>query len=407
MKILYIHNNYKGDNSGEEHAAEGLVRLLEQHGHTVEWYRRSSSELSGSKLKEIKALFSGIWNPFAVRAVKKKLKTFQPDIVQVQNLYPLISPAIIPAIKKAGIPLVMRCPNYRLFCAGGLFLDKQGTVCEVCTSGFRELYGITNNCEKSFFKSSGYALRNFAARRIWGLYTRVDNYIVQSEFQKKKFIANGIDGSKISILPGLTPELSNLSNSSNGTRDIPIYRDSGNYVSFVGRVSVEKGIEEFLAAARTLPEIPFAVVGKLESELEYLKQKSPENVLWTGYLKGQDLDNFYASSRMIVVPGKWYEGFPNVITRAMKHAKPVITSRLGAMASIIDHEENGLLVEPGNAGDLAKSIEYLYNQPELCRKLGENGRKKAEEQYSSELIYKKLMEVYESVKRPPNPLLGA
>lgn len=397
MKILYIHNNYKGDNSGEEHAAEGIVKLLEEHGHTVEWYRRSSSELSGSKLKEIKALFSGIWNPFAVRAVKKKLKTFQPDIVQIQNLYPLISPAIIPVIKRAGIPLVMRCPNYRLFCAVGLFLNKQGAVCEVCTSGFRELYGITNNCEKSLAKSSGYALRNFAARRIWGLYTRVDKYIVQSEFQKKKFIDNGIDGSKIEILPGLTPEISNFSNPSN----------LGNYISFVGRVSMEKGIEEFIQAARTLPTFPFAVVGKLESELEYLKQKSPENVLWTGYLKGQDLDNFYADSRIIVVPGKWYEGFPNVITRAMKHAKPVITSKLGAMASIIDHEENGLLVEPGDASGLAESIQYLYNQPELCRKLGENGRKKAEEQYSSELIYKKLMEVYESVlPLPLNPLKG-
>ena len=400
MKILYIHNNYKGDNSGEEHAAEGIVKLLQEHGHTVEWYRRSSSELSGSRLKEIKALFSGIWNPFAVRAVKKKLRSFQPDIVQIQNLYPLISPAIIPAIKEAGIPLVMRCPNYRLFCAGGLFLNKQGTVCEVCTSGFRELYGVTNNCEKSYFKSIGYALRNFAARRIWGLYTRVDTYIVQSEFQKKKFIDNGIDGSKIDILPGLTPEISK-------SQDTKNQLGTNNYISFVGRVSMEKGIEEFIQAARALPTLPFAVVGKLENELEYLKQKSPENVLWTGFLKGQDLDNFYADSRIIVVPGKWYEGFPNVITRAMKHAKPVITSRLGAMASIIDHEQNGLLVEPGDASGLAESIQYLYNQPELCCKLGENGRKKAEEQYSSDQIYQKLIEVYEGMKRPPNPQMGA
>lgn len=385
MKILYIHNNYANNNSGEEHAAEGIVSLLKANGHEVDWYRRSSADLT-SPIKKISSFFTGIWNPAAVKALKKKLDEFQPDIVQVQNLYPLISPAILKTIKKRGIPIVMRCPNYRLFCPNGLHLDNKGKVCEKCLSGGRELNCILKNCEKKAFKSWGYAIRNFTARIIWGILKYPDNYIVQSKFQKAKFIKNGIPGHKITIVPGLTPDIRQNGN-----------LKSQNLVSFVGRVSLEKGIEEFIEAAKHLPEISFAVAGSVSPSLSYLREKSPANIIWTGYLKGQKLDDLYQQSQIIIIPGKWYEGFPNVITRAMKHGKPVITSKLGAMASIIDHEVNGLLVEPGSSTELGKAIQKLHQDPQTCLQYGMKGKQKAEENYSSEKIYTILNQTYNSL----------
>jgi glycosyltransferase involved in cell wall biosynthesis len=209
---------------------------------------------------------------------------------------------------------------------------------------------------------------------------------VQSEFQKDKFIKNGIPGHKITIVPGLTPEIRLNKNV-----------ESQNLVSFVGRVSMEKGIEEFIEAAKHLPAISFAVAGSLPPSLSDLKDNSPANIRWTGFLSGQKLDDLYQQSQIIVIPGKWYEGFPNVITRAMKHGKPVITSNLGAMASIIDHQKNGLLVEPGSATYLAKAIQDLYNNPERCKEYGIKGKQKAEEHYSSEKIYTILKQIYTSL----------
>ena len=385
MKILYIHNNYASNNSGEEHAAGSIAGLLIQKGHEVDWYRRSSDELN-AVTKKTMAFFTGIWNPVAVKQVTQKLKEFNPDIVQIQNLYPLISPAIIHAIKAKGIPLVMRCPNYRLFCPSGLHLNPKGEVCEKCLSPGKEIHCVLKNCENNVVKSTGYAIRNFTARTIWNIYTNVDIYIVQSQFQKNKFITNGIPEKKIKIIPGMTPEINTMTN-----------REPGEMVTYVGRVSREKGIMEFVEAASGLPLIPFAVAGKIDPALDYLKQKSPANLVWKGFLNKEELDNLYRKSRIIVVPGKWFEGFPNVITRAMKHGKPVITSKLGAMASIIDHEKNGLLVEPGNADALGQAIQNLYNAPDQCIRYGSNGRKKAEEEYSSEKIYKKLMGIYNSL----------
>lgn len=381
MRILFVHNDYMRP-SGEEHAIDALADLLEKNGHKVAWYRRSSTEMKGKPLKKLWAFFSGIYNPFAVWEIRKKLAVFRPDIVQIQNLYPFISPAVIRTIKREGIPIVMRCPNYRLFCPNGLHLDNRGEICEKCTKRGRELNCVKKNCEKDILKSLGYALRGFTARKIWDIHKTIDTYIVQTEFQKQKFVHNGIAPTKIKIVHGLTPKIKETKES-----------EIGDVVSFVGRVSPEKGIHEFLQAAQELPKIPFAVVGRIDDAYKYLKRESPRNVKWCGFLRGNSLYWAYQRSRIIVVPGKWYEGFPNVITRAMGHGKPVITGNIGAMASIVDHAKNGLLVEPGNGKALAKAIDQLYFNPGLCSVYGKNGEEKAK-MYSEDQIYSNLISIY-------------
>jgi glycosyltransferase involved in cell wall biosynthesis len=383
MRILFVHNNYASNNSGEEHASQGLADLLTQNAHTVSWYRKRSDVIENSFRMKVSAFFLGIYNPKAVRELKVKIQEFNPDVVQIQNLYPFISPAIIGMVKKMGIPLVMRCPNYRLFCPTGLHLDGQGNVCEICLSGAREFSCIRKNCENNNLKSTGYALRNYAARKFWGITSLVDAYIVQTAFQKDKFIANGIPSKKLFVVPGLTPSIPKITEN-----------PKANTVSFIGRVSEEKGIREFIKAARQLPNIPFKVIGSYAEEFKELKAASPENVIWTGFIKGKALDQSFSESRIVVVPGKWYEGFPNVITRAMKHAKPVITSNLGAMASIIDHQKNGLLVPPGDDVALMKAIKSLHANTSLCKAYGFAAQNKAEYLYTQEEVYKNLMSAY-------------
>ena len=389
MKILFVHNNYASNNSGEEHASQGLVDLLEHKGHEVFWYRKSSDIIGQSVSKKVSAFFSGIYNPTAIKELELKLEELQPDIVQIQNLYPFISPAVIKLIKKHKIPIVMRCPNYRLFCPTGLHLDGKGNVCEKCLSGVRELNCIVKNCENNNLKSLGYGIRNFAARKYWGILNNVNAYIIQTEFQKQKFISNGIPSEKLFVVPGLTPEIStNLKNT------------TPNMVSFIGRVSAEKGIKEFVEAASRLPEINFKVIGSYSKDYELLKAASSKNVEWTGFVGGEALDQLFIKSRIVVVPGKSYEGFPNVITRAMKHGRPVITSNIGAMASIIDHNENGLLVPPANAEALSEAIGQLFHDDEKCKLFGAAAKSKAEVLYTNDKVYQNLIEVYNYVLKP-------
>ncbi len=381
MKVLYVHNEYARP-SGEEHAAHELVALLREHGHVVGCFSRSSAEIADSLAGKVKALLAGVYNPFSARRLAHMLDDFEPDIVQVQNLYPLLSASIFAPMRERGIPVVMRCPNYRLFCPSGLSLAPSGNVCERCWGG-HELNCIRLNCLGSRSRSIGYAARNAFGRVSRMILDGVDMFITQSEFQKEKFIGQGIPEHKIGVLPGISPVI-NIANDGR----------IGEFVSFVGRVSAEKGIYEFIETARQNPGIPFKVAGNIDAKFD-MPSDMPANLEFVGFRKGDDLDRFYLDSRIIVVPSKWYEGFPNVITRGMLLCKPVVTTSIGAMQSIIDHGENGLLVAPGDAVALSAAIGRLYPDKETCRRMGERGYEKATASYSRRQIYDTLMQIYD------------
>ena len=276
----------------------------------------------------------------------------------------------------------MRCPNYRLFCPGGLCLDNDGHICEKCFGRGKEWWCIRKNCEKSLFKSVGYAARNAVARKSKAILDGVDVFIVQSAFQKEKFILQGIQGERIGILPGIAPVITE------SEEEVQI----GNWFTFVGRVSEEKGIYEFIEAAKHLPHLTFKVAGNLDGNFKK-PTDMPTNVEFTGFLKGRELDDLYRKSRAIVVPSKWYEGFPNVIVRGMLLKRPVITSDIGAMQSIIDNGVNGITVSPGDTRALKKAIEELSKDENKSIEYGLKGYEKASSLYSREQIYLSLQSI--------------
>jgi glycosyltransferase involved in cell wall biosynthesis len=58
----------------------------------------------------------------------------------------------------------------------------------------------------------------------------------------------------------------------------------------------------------------------------------------------------------------------------MAAGKPIIVSRVGGIARLIEHEENGLLVDPGDSQQIRAALERLIESPELCRRLGAAAR---------------------------------
>jgi len=380
MRVLMIHNEYARP-SGEEHASQAIADLLTRHGHEVHWHRRSSAEIAGSLAGQAKAFFTGVYNPSSRRRVARLLTEREYDVVQVQNLYPLLSPAILGPIRKAGLPLVMRCPNYRVFCPNGLHLVK-GRVCERCLGFGRELWCVLRNCEEGLFKSTGYAVRNAVARLSGMIRRNVNVFIVQSEFQKRKFAAQGIEPDRMVVIPGVTPR---------SAEDEP--PGTGRTISFVGRLSAEKGVVEFIEAARRLPDQPFAVAGDA-SGVQSLVDSAPANVHFAGFVSGADLETFYRQTKVFVCPSKWYEGFPNVITRAMVAGKPVVASGIGALPEIVDDGVTGWVFTPGDVDELVDRIGRLADDEPARGSMGAAGRAKAARLYSEDAVYAKLQETY-------------
>jgi len=95
------------------------------------------------------------------------------------------------------------------------------------------------------------------------------------------------------------------------------------------------------------------------------------------------------------MPSLWYEGFPMAIREAFACGKPVIASRLGALAELVEDGKTGLLFEPGNPQDLAEKIKWMFDHEDECIQMGKNARKVFEEKYTAERNFEILMRIYQ------------
>lgn len=384
MKILIIHNKY-GKFSGEEAVVETQIDLFKAQGHQVSTYLRSSEEFENLPLGKAKAFFSGIQNPIAIREVRALIQKDRPDVVHIHNLYPLISPAILPEIKKMGVPIVMTVHNYRLLCPNGLFFT-QGKVCEACTGKGKEINCLTKNCEGSGFKSLGYALRNYWARTQRYYLDQVDAFLCLTNFQKEKLVKNGFSSKKCFVVPNCY------------TKDVVDFNPSSydrTYVAYAGRFSKEKGIGLLLEVAKKLPEISFKLAGNHENG--YLDSfQIPENVQLCGMLDQKGLKQFYEKAKFFVLTSIWYEGFPMVLPEAMAYKLPIIAPDFAGFPEIVN-SQNGFLYKFGNVNHLAEIIEMLWVDQVKREKLGENGFEELQKKYTPTVYYSSINGIYDLI----------
>lgn len=384
MKILFVHNKY-GKLSGEERMVDSFIRLLKDNNHEVEFFSRDSSSLRNSPAGFLWATINSFYSRSTLKELETLLNRFKPDIVQVQNIYPLISPHIFRLIKKHKVPVVMRCANYRLFCPTGLML-RDNKICEKCATR-THLFGLVHNCENNIARSFVYAIRNEYARVFDLIHPYVDAYIVPSLFQKSKFSSWGVDPKKIHVLPNVLQPLEQTANSK---------FKLGDYVGYAGRISPEKGIQLILDSAKLLPHIPFKLAGHgLGSYVNTLD--FPDNVEYLGMLNGNDFTNFYQNCRFLVIPSQWYETFGLVALEALQHNKPVIASKIGALQETILDGENGFLFPHDDLNSFIEKINQLWKRPDLVEKFSLNASTSLEHRFGEKTFYRSLLTIYQSV----------
>jgi glycosyltransferase involved in cell wall biosynthesis len=384
MKICIVHNEYRVL-GGEDLVVRATVDLLRRNGQQVRCFTCNSSDIESRRFGKLKAFFSGIYSSSSRKRWKRFLSEERPDIVHVHNLYPLISPSILCECGESRIPVVMTVHNFRLICPNGL-LFSNGKPCDKCLGG-REYWCVLKNCEKDIFKSTGYALRNYVARKKRWFMDNVTLFIALTEFQRRIFVSEGFPSERIDVIPNMT-DLSPLDASP----------PMGDYVAYVGRVSPEKGIPTLLEAARLCPDIPFRFAGAVDSMLGDVS-KAPPNCTFLGKLSKTELISFYASARFLVLPSICYEGFPLSLIEAMSQSKAVICSRIGGLPEIVEEGVTGRLFEPGNSMELAEIIRYLWSRTDIVRAMGRAGRDKAQRDYSPEKYTNRLMSVYEKATK--------
>ncbi len=173
---------------------------------------------------------------------------------------------------------------------------------------------------------------------------------------------------------------------------------------FVGRLVFYKNLEVAIRAIeivrKTYPKIKFIIVGngphkKSLSDL-VTELNLNEHVKFRGYVSSNEKFRLIAESNALVFPSL-FEGFGLVILEAFSQKRPVIVSKIRPMSDIVSHEKNGYLVNPHDEKEWAKIIIELITNPEKSLSLGMHGHNILKKRYSSDVMYEKILKMYNDV----------
>ena len=177
-------------------------------------------------------------------------------------------------------------------------------------------------------------------------------------------------------------------------------------VTLVSRMLWDKGVGEFVEAARLLREsgesIRFTLVGSPDPENpasipeSQLRAWQREGLVdWCGYR--EDILNVWADTTIAALP-TYREGVPKTLIEAAACARPIVATDVPGCREIVKPGENGLLVPARDAAALAEAIRRLARDPELRKRMGAKGRELAAGGFSEETVVEQTMALYDSLR---------
>jgi glycosyltransferase involved in cell wall biosynthesis len=250
-------------------------------------------------------------------------------------------------------------------------------VCEDCV-GRVGWPALRHRCYRgSLAGSAAVVAMQQTARRVWDRSgTRL---IALTEFARNTLIAGGLPGERIVVKPNFIGPVAAPSAPRDG-------------VLFVGRLSPEKGVDILLQAARALPHRRFTVVG--DGDHARWRGGAPANVSFTGALSGAAAREAMTRAALLVVPSLWYEGFPMTLLEAFARATPVVASRIGSLAELVEDGVTGRLAAPGDPAALAAAIEAMLGDPAGAARMGRAARAVVQARYDPASNGTRLEEIY-------------
>ena len=322
------------------------IQILQNLG--VKWHNIDIDRHGLNPLKDLRI----------IRLYKRLIKTIKPIAVLGYTIKPNIYGAI--AAKRTGSPFIANVTGI------GNALGRTGLIQEMLILMYRYAFDRT---QRVFFQNA-------------------DNM--------KYFIDHKMINANAALIPGSGVNLTKNKYTEMTKGDI---NDKNNPVkfAFISRILIEKGIEEYLAAASIIkekyPNTEFHVCGFCEREYKGTLNDRVEDgtVFYHGMIN--DVAGFMEQMHCIVHPTYYPEGLSNVLLEACACGRAIITTDHTGCREVCRDTYNGFLVNEKDVEDLASMIERFINLPfEEKKKMGLNGRKMVEEEYDRQIVVDRYMD---------------
>lgn len=382
MKILLVHCHYRLP-GGEDAVFAAERAMLECHGHEVLVYERSNEEAAHGLPKALLPLHA-VWNRAAARDVKRIIQTKNVDAVHIHNTLLLLSPAVVRAAKRTGVPVVQTLHNFRLFCPNGILL-RGGQVCEDCPHHGLAC-AVRHRCYRGSLAQTLVVAAAYGLHRLLGTWRGV-TMVALTEFDSRKLLEFNrlhpmFDADRLVVKPNPVC-----------VPDGPVtpWEDRKNQMLFAGRLEELKGLRTVLEAWRLLggdaPTLLVAGEGPLG---DWARAQNLPNVRFLGQLSRTELHARMAESRAVVAASLCYESFALVPAEAHALGTPVLASDLGNVGASVQPGVDGLRFTPGDANALAGAVRALGQMSFDCNAIAARARRT----YSEEENYNAIMRFY-------------
>ena len=400
MRIVQV-NKFLYQKGGAERYMFDIARALKRRRHDVFFFGTAHPDnVEGEYSRyyppyydfaaphvSLRAALSAVWSRVAAEKLQAFLDDVKPDVAHLHNIAYHLTPAIIAALARAGVPAVMTLHDYNIFCPNHYFYSCD-EPCFRCTEK-KYFSCITRRCvmDKLGASTLGYAAHLVARRKK--IYHKLARILAPSTFLTERALAAGYDDARVQFLPPAV----DIRETRAARRD--------NFFLYAGRLASQKGVDVLIQAVGLAgPKVSLKVAGSGPEEnnlKEIARAYAADKVEFLGQVDARPLAGLMASARAVVIPSRWPENTPVVISEAFAAGAAIVASRMGGVPEMVEDGVEGLLVEAENVRELGAALDLLAGDARKARKLGAAGRARLARDFSFKEHMARLLEVYRDV----------
>lgn len=397
MKVVIV-NKFLYRRGGDCICALNLGDLLREHGDEVRYFGMSYPENlpfseecyfpeevsfgDGSLGGRLKAASRLLFGSGVERGFVKLLDDFCPDVVHLHNIHSYLSPIVARLAAERGVRVVWTLHDYKLLCPSYACLSG-GEMCERCYGGaLRKWNVVSRRCMKG---STVAALMAWMEALRWNrenLTKWTSTFICPSNFMRSRMVRGGFPEEKLRVVSNF------ISDSRRQLIEDSCESEREEAYCYVGRLSVEKGVEQLMTVASRLPyRLYVAGDGPLAASLRC--RFVSENIVFTGQLTEREVTELLRRVRFSVVPSVCYENNPLSVIESLCCGTPVVGSRVAGIPELIG-DGCGMLYQHDDPKALESAIRTMFATPTAGRELSERSLLR----FGREEHYRHLIEIY-------------
>lgn len=388
MKIVFLSDDFPPASFGGAGISTYELALgMKKIGHEISVITTCRKDIEagefeyhGIKVYKIASNYNDRWRAYVslynrpvVRKIEELLRQIQPDVTHANNIHFYLSYHCLKVARKYSKVVIFTARDVMAFNFAKLetkqYLDNLD-----CRTTWRD-----------HIKQAGKRynpLRNFCIRRYLGYADRVfaiskslQEALLQNGIKNVGMIYNGIDASGWDVNVGTTTHFK-----------VKYGLQNKKVLLFGGRLSAAKGGEKTIEAlaqiTRKMPDVVLLVAGNVDEYAEVMRGEAKkmgveQNLIFTGWIGGEDVKTAYAASDVVLMPSICLDAFGRVNIEAMVARKPVVGTCYGGTPEIVVDGVTGYIVNPLHPEEIAEKALDLLKNPEKAQKFGRAGYERA------------------------------